>query len=85
VLDTRNYGLLQIIPIIDKTNNHWDIDIYTNSDYGGDKENSISVRGYIVYLLGVPICWKSKSQRSVTLSSSKAEFVSLSEGTKEIN
>jgi hypothetical protein len=46
--------------------------------YGGDKESRISVTGYIVYLLGVPICWRSKSQRSVSLSSSEEEFISLS-------
>jgi hypothetical protein len=83
VLDTRNYGL-KIEPIVRKTEDNWDIVIYTDSDYGGDKESRISVTGYIVYLLGVPICWKSKSQRSVSLSSSEAEFISLSEGAKEI-
>jgi hypothetical protein len=83
VLDTRNFGL-KIEPIIDKPNDDWDIIIYTDSNYGGDKESRISVTGYIVYLLGVPICWKSKSQRSVSLSSSEAEFISLSEGAKEI-
>jgi hypothetical protein len=83
VLDTRNYGL-KIEPIVRKTEDNWDIVIYTDSDYGGDKESRISVTGYIIYLLGVPICWKSKSQRSVSLSSSEAEFISLSEGAKEI-
>jgi hypothetical protein len=83
VLDTRNFGL-KIEPIVRKTEDDWDIVIYTDSDYGGDKESRISVTGYIVYLLGVPICWKSKSQRSVSLSSSEAEFISLSEGAKEI-
>ena len=34
--------------------------------------------------MGVPLTWKSKSQRSVTLSSSEAEYVALSEATKEI-
>ena len=34
--------------------------------------------------MGVPIIWKSKSQRSVTLSSSEAEYVALSEAAKDI-
>jgi hypothetical protein len=83
VLDTKDYGL-KIEPKISSSEDNWDIVIYTDSDYGGDKESRISVTGYIVYLLGVPICWKFKSQRLVTLSSSEAEFVSLSEGAKEI-
>ena len=33
--------------------------------------------------MGVPICWKSKAQRSVTLSSSESEFVALAEAAKE--
>jgi hypothetical protein len=39
---------------------------------------------FIVYLMGAPISWKSKAQRGVTLSSSEAEFVALSEAAKEI-
>jgi hypothetical protein len=34
--------------------------------------------------MGVPILWKSKSQRSVPMSSAEAEYVSLSEAAKEI-
>ena len=34
-------------------------------------------------MLSVAISWKSKGQRSVTLSSSEAEFVALSEAAKE--
>ena len=43
-----------------------------------------SVTGFIMYLLGVPICWRSKAQKGVTLSSSKAEYVAMSEAVKEI-
>jgi hypothetical protein len=38
----------------------------------------ISVTGFITYLLGVPICWRSNGQKGVTLSSSKAEYVAIS-------
>ena len=34
--------------------------------------------------MGAKISWKSKAQRGVTLSSSEAEFVALSEAAKEI-
>jgi hypothetical protein len=54
VLDTKVYGL-KIEPKISSSEDNWDIVIYTDSDYGGDKESRISVTGYIVYLLGVPI------------------------------
>ena len=57
---------------------------YTDSDWAGDKDTRISVSGYVIFLLGVPVSWKSKGQRSVTLSSSEAELVALSEAAKEI-
>jgi hypothetical protein len=34
--------------------------------------------------MGVPIAWRSRQQKSVVLSSSEAEYVSLSEAAKEI-
>ena len=40
--------------------------------------------GYIIFLMDVPILWKSKSQRSVALSSSESEYYALSEAAKDI-
>ena len=40
--------------------------------------------GFILYVKGVPISWRSKAQQSVNLSSSEAEWVALSEAVKEI-
>jgi hypothetical protein len=57
---------------------------YCNSDWAGDAETRISITGFIIYLLGVPICWKSKGQKGVTLSSSEAEYVAISVAVKEI-
>jgi hypothetical protein len=34
--------------------------------------------------MNVPVCWRSKVQRVVTLSSSKAEYVTISEAVKKI-
>jgi hypothetical protein len=62
----------------------WEMIIYTDSDYAGCTDTRISVTGYTVFLLGVPILWKSKAQRSVTLSSAEAEFVACSEAAKDI-
>jgi hypothetical protein len=40
--------------------------------------------GFSIYLLSVPICWHSKSQKGVTLSSTEAEYVAISEAIKEL-
>jgi hypothetical protein len=34
--------------------------------------------------MNVPVCWRSKSQKGVTLSSSEAEYVAMSEAVKEV-
>jgi len=83
VLDTKEYGL-KVEPKIEEFDKSWTITVFSDSDYAGDNDTRISMTGFCIFLLGVPIVWKSKSQKSVTLSSSKAEFVALSEAVKEI-
>jgi hypothetical protein len=68
VIDTKAFGLK-----VDPNFNNdleWDLKIYCDGDWAGDSETRISITGFIIYLLNVPICWRSKSQKSVTLSSS---------------
>ena len=61
-----------------------DVTLYSDSDWAGDKDTRISVSGYCIFLQDVCISWKSKGQKSVTLSSSEAELVALSEAAKEL-
>jgi hypothetical protein len=82
VVNTKDYGLL-IEPKWDK-NNQWNLVVYTDSDWAGDKENRHSVTGYIMFLMGVPVMWKSRLQRTVALSSTEAEYYAISETAKEI-
>ena len=56
----------------------------SDSDFANDNETRISVYGYIVFFYGVPIAWKSKSMKSVVLSTTEAEYVAVSEVVKEI-
>jgi hypothetical protein len=44
----------------------------------------VSVTGFIIYLLNVPICWQSKSQKGVTLLSAEAKYVAISEAVNEL-
>jgi hypothetical protein len=71
-------------PVILEEESQWNIVAFSDSDFAGDSETRISIAGFILYLLGVPISWKSKGQKGVTLSSSEAEFVALSEAAKEV-
>jgi hypothetical protein len=80
----RDLGL-RIEPKLPKSADEpWDLVCYCDSNFAGDPDTRRSVSGYIIYVKGVPICWRSKAQRSITLSSSEAEWIALSEATKEI-
>jgi hypothetical protein len=82
-IDTKNLAL-KIAPIKPVDEDHWSIVVYSDSDYAGDRETRVSIAGFVIYLLGVPISWKSKGMKSVALSSSEAEYVALSEAAKEV-
>jgi hypothetical protein len=83
VVDTKTHGLL-MEPEESQDNNIWTLQAYCDSDYAGDKDGRKSVSGFIVYVLGCPISWKSRKQKAVTLSSSEAEYVAISELCAEI-
>ena len=81
VLDTKEYGL-KIEPRM--SNEKWNMVVYSDADWAGDKQSRISISGYVLYFCEVPIMWRSKQQRNVTLSSGESEYVALSEAVKEI-
>jgi Reverse transcriptase (RNA-dependent DNA polymerase)/gag-polypeptide of LTR copia-type len=79
VLKTKNLGLKiepkegepQLIGIAD-------------SSYASEKSTRRSVSGWLIFYHGVLISWKSRAQRSVTLSSTESEYVGLTEMVCEI-
>ena len=81
VIDTKSLGF-KMKPVGEFGS--WKLLAFSDSDYAGDPENRVSVCGYVIYLNEVPISWKSKGQKTVTMSSSEAEFVAMSEASKEI-
>jgi hypothetical protein len=81
VIDTKNF-CLQIKPEFKGKNRS--LRVFCDSDWASDSEKRIIVTGFILYLMNVPVCWWSKSQKGVTLSSSEAEYVAMSEAVKEV-
>jgi len=67
-----------------KENFTWDLKGYCDSDFAGDSDTRKSVSGFVIYLCGAAIAWRSKGQKSVTLSSTEAEYVAISEVATEI-
>lgn len=79
--------------LIMKLSNTASVDCYVDADFcGGFKKNfdlqdpatSKSRTGYVIYVFGIPICWGSKLQHEVALSTMEAEYVALSQATREV-
>lgn len=83
VLDTKDYELKIEPTKMDEIGN-FQMEVYTDSDYARHAETRIIITSYCLFLPRVPIFWRSKSQKSVTLSLSEAEYVALLEAAKEI-
>jgi hypothetical protein len=60
------------------------ITAYTDSDYAGDKIDRKSTTGFITEVDGGLISWGSQKQEIVTLSSTEAEYVALTTGSREV-
>jgi hypothetical protein len=66
-----------------RLSNNTNIIGFTDSDWAGCTETRKSMTGYVFFLAGGPISWKSARQTRTTLSSQQAEYYALSEGCRE--
>ena len=57
---------------------------YSDSNWGGDKDNYHSTTGYTFILGGGPIMWETQKQRRVALSSTEAKYMALTECSKHV-
>jgi len=57
---------------------------YVDSDWAGCVDTRRSTMGYIIKVANGPTSWKSKTIKSLALSSCEAEFVALSEVCREL-
>jgi hypothetical protein len=81
VLDTRLYDL-RLLPFT--RNGSLFLHGYSDSEFAGDRRTHKSGFGFITFLCGAPLSWKSKACHSVTLSSTEAEYYAGSETAKEM-
>ena len=56
---------------------------YTDADWGNSLDDRKSFTGYCFLLSGSAISWESRKQCTVALSSTEAEYMALSDGTKK--
>ena len=82
-LETAKLGLpIEVQEISNKE--VWIIEAWSDSDFAGDRDTRKSVTAWEIYVNGVLVSYKSRLQKTVTLSSCEAEYVALCETCQEI-
>ena len=66
------------------TNGVWNMKGYCDSDWGNDKDTRRSVTGFVVFVNENPLSWASRSQKTVSLATSHAEYNAIADIGKEI-
>ena len=57
---------------------------FADADYASKATDRRSVSGGVIMCAGACVCWFSKTQKCVTLSTSEAEYVALGDAVKEL-
>ena len=68
------------------------IECYVDADFAGgyhkdlshDPVSVLSRTGYVIFYMGCPLLWVSKMQTEITLSTTKAEYVALSQSMRDV-
>jgi hypothetical protein len=77
---TRDVGLL----FNGNGDEGYQIDAYSDADWGRDLYGRKSIYGYHVAINGCPVAWVSKKQTFVAQSTCESEYVGMSEATREV-
>jgi hypothetical protein len=56
---------------------------FVDSDWAGCVDTRHSTSGYVFFMGDAPVCWSSKRQAVVALSSTEAEYISLARGSQQ--
>ena len=56
---------------------------FVDSDWGGDTDTGKSTTGWVFTLAGCPVSWCSQRQKTVSSSSTEAEYIAASDACKE--
>jgi hypothetical protein len=57
---------------------------FADSDWGSDPHSRRSTTSYLVKMAGGVVCWNSRAQRTIALSSTEAEYMSLSDASRQL-
>jgi hypothetical protein len=57
---------------------------YVDADLAGNVDSRKSTTGFVYTLSGTAVCWASKLQKIVALSTTEAEYVTVTKAGKEM-
>ena len=60
------------------------IHAYTDADWAGQVDTRKSTAGYVLLFNGTGVSWSSKTLKTIALSSQDAEYMALSDGSREV-
>ena len=60
------------------------LEVFTDADYASKSTGRRPVPGGVIMCGGASVCWFSRTQKCVTLSTSETEYVALGDAVKEL-
>ena len=60
------------------------MEVFADADYASKATDRRSVSGGLIMCGGASVCWFSRTQKCVTLSTSEAEYVALEDAVNEV-
>ena len=60
------------------------LEVFADADYASKATDRRSVSGGVIMCGGASVCWFSRTQKCVTLSTTEAEYVALGDAVKEL-
>ena len=61
------------------------LEVFVDADYASKATDRRCVSGGAIMCGGVCVCWFSRTQKCVTLSTSEAEYIALGDAVKELS
>ncbi|GJT08382.1 transposable element, partial [Tanacetum coccineum] len=83
VVGSLMYTMIFDVGLVFKHGSSQWVEGYCDSDYAGDLDKRRSTTGYVFTLAKAPVSWKSTLQSTTALSTTKAEYMAMTEAVKE--
>jgi hypothetical protein len=83
LVGTMDYTLEYSGENLSNPNKETGLTFYSDSDWAGDKHTRRSVSGYLGFLAEGAICWVSHAQKTIALSSAEAEYMAISDCSRQ--